>query len=138
MVLPSTSTSSLSEAEDSPSLAPGVGGNWPGIGGTSTSPCVRLHPEGGLPSPVFGRFAVTGLEAVFPNSDESGLVALAFVGLWENVSPSGVLGFGLDRPEGDLLDAAAFRRSSVARRRASRASSSEVCVDTAFFLQSRQ
>lgn len=34
-----------------------------------------------------------------------------------------------------MEDAAALRRSSVARRRASRASSSEVCVDTAFFLQ---
>ena len=52
-----------------------------------------------------------------------------------NVSPRGVRGFGLDRPgEGDLLDAAALRRSSVALRRASRASSSEVWEETAFFL----
>lgn len=130
VLLLSTSTYSFSETEDSPSLAPGVGGNCPGIGGTSPCPC--LHPDGGLPSPVFGRLAVTGL----PNSDANGLVALAaFVGLCANVSPSGVLAFGLDRPEGDLLDAAAFRRSSVARRRASRASSSEVCEDTAFFLR---
>lgn len=111
-----------------------MGGNCPGIGGTSTSPCSRLHPDGGLPSPVFGRLAVTGLDPGLPNSEANGLVALAFVGLCANVSPSGVRGLGLDRPEGDLLIAAALRRSSVARRRASRASSSEVCEDTAFFL----
>jgi hypothetical protein len=71
------------------------------------------------------------------NSVDNGLVAfVAFVGLCANVSPSGVRGFGLDRPEGDVL-AAALSRSSVARRRASRASSSEVWEETAFFLCGR-
>ena len=108
-----------------------MGGNCPGIGGTSP----RLQPDGGLPSPVFGRFAVTGLDPALLNSDDSGLVALvALVGLCANVFPRGVRGFGLERPDGDLLDDAAFSLSSVARRRASRASSSEVWEDTAFFL----
>ena len=130
----STSTYSFSEAEDSPSLAPGVGGNCPAIGGTSPFP--SLQEDFGLPSPVFGRFAVAGRDACFANSVASGLVGFALFDaeLWLNVSPSGVRGFGLERPDGDLSDAAAFRRSSVALIRASRASSSDVCEETAFFL----
>jgi len=51
---------------------------------------------------------------------------------------SGVRWWGLDRPDEGLSPGRgeaprAFRRSSVAFRRASRASSSEVWVDTAFF-----
>lgn len=122
---PFTSTYSFSGAEDSPSLAPGVGGICPGIGGTSPCPC--LHPDVGLPSPVFGRLAATGRDPALPNSAANGLVILlALVGLCAKVSASGVLAFGLERPEGDFFEAAAFSRSSVARRRASRASSSEV------------
>jgi len=139
LILPlSTSTYSFSEAEDSPSLAPGVGGKCPGMGGISPCPC--LQPDCGLPSPVLGRVAVTGLDPGLPNSEVNGLVVLAaaLVGLWANVSPSGVRGFGLEWPEGDGLAAAAFSRSSVARRRASRASSSDVWVETAFFLFGRE
>lgn len=109
-------------------------GSCPGIGGTSRSPC--LHTEGGRPSPVFTPVAVTGLDTDLVNADANGIVALlAFVGLCWNVSPSVVLAFGLEGPEGDLLAAAARSRSSVARRRASRALSSEVCEETAFFLE---
>jgi hypothetical protein len=42
------------------------------------------------------------------------------------VSPSGVRGLGLDRPEEPVVRPAAASRSSVALRRASRASSSDV------------
>lgn len=121
-------TSTYSESElYSPSLDPGVGGRAPGR-------------DSGLPSafPLCGLFAVAGR---CENSEESGLVAFSFlfglVGV--NVScPSGTRCRGLDRPVDDfgIGDAPrAFSRSSVALRRASRASSSEVCEETAFFLR---
>lgn len=93
----------------SPSLGPGVGGSAP--------------PVVYLPS-------VTGAL----NSAARGLVGCSL-----NVfSPSGTRGRGLDLPDGlpaGFPLAAAFSRSSVAFSLASRASSSEVCVETAFFLR---
>jgi hypothetical protein len=82
---------------------------------------------------------------VLPNSVASGEVGFsALAGEPENVSPSGVRWCGLERPEGEERPglefatafwlAAAFKRSSVARRRASRASSSEVWEETFCFL----
>jgi hypothetical protein len=85
--------------------------------------------------PVCGLFAVAGR---CENSDARGLVGLSVFGALVvdvNVSEaSGARGRGLDRPEAGTGAPLAFKRSSVALRRASRASSSEVCVDTAFFL----
>ena len=80
------------------------------------------------------------------NSDERGLVGLsAFVGLGAKVSPpSAGRGRGLDLPDdadfAGLAPAvdAFLRRSSVARRRASSASSSEVWLETALFLDTRR
>jgi len=75
------------------------------------------------------------------NSVARGLVGFSvFVGLDVKVSPSGTLCRGLDLPEegfpAGLVPAldAFFNRSSVARRRASRASSSDVCEVPARFL----
>ncbi len=99
------STRTYSES-DSPSLGPGVGGR---------SPAAYL------------------LSFVCLNSAERGLVGCSL-----NVSPSGTRCLGLDLPDdfpGGLPLAACFNLSSVAFSLASRASSSEVCVDTAFFLQ---
>jgi hypothetical protein len=55
---------------------------------------------------------------------------------WEKMSPRGGRGRGEERPfrEGEVLEDAALRRSSVALRRASRASSSEVWEETFCFL----
>jgi hypothetical protein len=64
----------------------------------------------------------------------------SFVGLGAKVSPRAVRWRGLDLPDGELPAgvtaalAAFFKRSSVARRRASKASSSEVWDETALFL----
>lgn len=110
------------------SLAPGVGGRAPGIGGAVNDGSCLL--------------AVVGREgALFRNSVARGLVGdvSAFSGrVCVNVSPKGARCLGLfapplDFPEGLLAASLAFNRSSVARRRASRASSSDVWVDTAFF-----
>ena len=63
------------------------------------------------------------------------MCSLVVVG--ENASPMGGRGRGEERPErtlGGERDAAALSRSSVALRRASRASSSEVWEDTLSFL----
>jgi hypothetical protein len=56
---------------------------------------------------------------------------------WEKISPRGGRGRGEERPfrEGEVLEEAALRRSSVALRRASRASSSEVWEETFCFLR---
>lgn len=69
------------------------------------------------------------------NSLLSGLVGASLGG--ENVSPKGWRGRGLERPERPpgTFAPAALRRSSVAFRRASSASSSEVWEETAFFLE---
>ena len=89
-----------------------------------------FHPDTGLrSSPVCGR-PEFGRD-VFLNSVARGLVEVsAFVGLEVKVSPRGTRCRGLDLPEEDLFCGLAlatfFNRSSVARRRASRASSSEV------------
>lgn len=119
-------TRTYSDSElDSPSLGPGVGGSWPGIGGVLYDSCFL---------PVCGLFAVVGR---CENSDARGLVGLSvFVaGVEVNVSgASGARGLGLERPETGTGAPLAFKRSSVALRRASRASSSVVWVDTAFFL----
>ena len=66
---------------------------------------------------------------------------MGLAGFWVKVlSPRAGRGWGLERPdllEGDVrLLAAAFRRSSVALRRASSSSSSEVWEDTFCFLDS--
>jgi hypothetical protein len=101
-----------------------------------------FHPDVGLPLlPDAGRSDVLGREGCL-NSEASGLVGLSsFVGLEVKVSsPSAARGRGLDLPEGEDFEglppalAAFLRRSSVARRRASRASSSEVWLETARFL----
>jgi len=103
---------------DSPSLAPGVGGRTPWYDSLlATSFCTfDLADEGW-------------------NSVLSGLVGASLGG--ENVSPKGWRGRGLDRPDRPpgAFAAAAFNRSSVAFNRASRASSSEVWEETAFFLE---
>ena len=59
---------------------------------------------------------------------------------WEKMSPRGGRGRGEERPfrEGEVLEEAALRRSSVALRRASRASSSEVWEETFCFLGSQR
>lgn len=90
---------------DSPSLGPGVGGRSPGA----------YLPSFGL------------------NSADRGLVGCSL-----NVSPSGTRWRGLDLPDDfpwGLPVAASFNLSSVAFSLASRASSSEVWVETAFFLR---
>lgn len=101
-----------------------------------------FHPDPGLPPlPDSGRCDVFGRE-VRLKSEESGLVRLSsFIGLGAKVSPPRAgRGRGLDLPDGDDFAgltpalAAFFKRSSVARRRASRASSSEVWLETARFL----
>jgi len=106
------------------SLAPGVGGRAPGA--VNDGSCL---------------LAVVGREgALFRNSVARGLVGdvSAFSGrVCVNVSPKGARCLGLFAPPLDLPEvltaSLAFNRSSVARRRASRASSSDVWVDTAFF-----
>jgi hypothetical protein len=123
------------------SLAPGVGGKAPGMEGAVYEGCAScFHPDTGLPpfpgcdrSDVFGRVGSL-------NSEASGLVGLSsFVGLGAKVSPRAVRWRGLDLPDGELPAgvtaalAAFFKRSSVARRRASKASSSEVWDETALF-----
>lgn len=132
---PSSRLSALSLLEtttysdsDSPSLAPGVGGSAPGIGAENPS-CAR--PSLVCGRPVFGR--------EFLNSFASGLVGLVVACSPSlNVSPSGALDRGLDLPvdalPGGLAPPAIFNLSSVALSRASRASSSEVWDETAFFL----
>ena len=98
------STRTYSES-DSPSLGPGVGGRSPGA---------YLPPS------------------LFLNSADRGLVGCSL-----NVSPNGTRCRGLDLPDdfpGGLPVAAIFNLSSVAFNLASRASSSEVWVETAFFL----
>ena len=115
----------------------------PGIGGAVYEGCAScFRPDIGLPAlPDAGRSDVLGRE-VYLNSEASGLVGLSsFVGLGVKVSsPMAGRGLGLALPDGIDFDglppalAAFFRRSSVARRRASRASSSEVWLDTARFL----
>ena len=137
----SAPTTTYSES-DSPSLALGVGGKAPGIGGAAYGGCAPcFHPDTGLPPfPGCGRSDVFGREA-YLNSEARGLVGFSsFVGLGAKVSPRAVRCRGLDLPDGDFPAgltpalAAFFKRSSVARRRASRASSSEVWEDTALFL----
>jgi hypothetical protein len=136
--LTGTTTYSESEVEgsgsDSPSLAPGVGGRAPGIF------CLP-NPSVTFPSLVCGR-------ETWLNSEDRGLLGPWSARVGEKVSsPRPGRGRGLDLPfgEGDVLPKevvvgvegvrpAFFRRSSVALRRASRASSSEVCEETAFFL----
>ena len=131
------STTTYSES-DSPSLAMGVGGNAPGIWGveyegwdSSFRPDVGLTLLG-CASDVVGR-------DVRVNSEASGLVGLsALVGLEVKVSPSAERCRGLDLPFDlpcpGLALAALFNLSSVARRRASRASSSDSWEETARFL----
>jgi hypothetical protein len=121
----------------------GVGGIAPGIAATGYEGCVScFQPDPGLPPlPDASCSVVLGREVCL-NSDERGLVGLsAFVGLGVKVSsPSAGRGRGLDLPDdADFAGlapalAAFLRRSSVARRRASRASSSEVWLETARFL----
>jgi hypothetical protein len=121
----------------------GVGGIAPGMGGAVYEGCAScFRPDVGLPSlPDAGRSDVLGRDVCL-NSEERGLVGLAsFVGLGAKVSPARAgRDRGLDLPEDDDLAglapvlAAFFKRSSVARRRASRASSSEVWLETARFL----
>lgn len=86
------------------------------------------HPSFVCGRPVFGR--------EFLNSVASGLVACCSS---LEVSLSVTLDRGLDLPADDLpgglAPLAIFNLSSVAFSRASRASSSEVWEDTAFFLQ---
>jgi hypothetical protein len=101
-----------------------------------------FHPDAGLPPlPDAGRSDVFGRDVCL-NSEASGLVRLcSFVGLGIKVSsPMAGRGRGLDLPDGFTglapVLAAFLRRSSVARRRASRASSSEVWSETARFLGS--
>ena len=99
-----------------------------------------FHPDAGLPPrPDAGRSDVFGRDVCL-NSEARGLVGLcSFVGLGVKVSsPMAGRGRGLDLPDGFTgltpVLAAFLRRSSVARRRASRASSSEVWSETARFL----
>jgi hypothetical protein len=139
----STSTYSGSDSErdsDSPSLAPGVGGNLPGIGGTWSKLSCALRPVCGLPSRVFGRLAVCGREGDLAVSVSGEVCCSRFA--CAKVSPRGIRGRGrgLERSDrcsvGEVLPvAAAFRRSSVALKRASRASSSDVWEVTLFFLR---
>ena len=154
-LLLSRSTSKYSEYEVdpvrgySPSLAPGVGGNAPGIGPPEYEGCASpFHAEFGRPVAVPAPsclVAVAGLKpraGVVPPSGDLGFSAC--VGEPEKVSPRGVRGCGLARPLAgrpglmpvtDFWPPAALKRSSVARRRASRASSSEVWDETFCFLK---
>ena len=135
--------------EYSPSLAPGVGGNAPGIDPPEYEGCASpFHAEFGRPELPPGLVAVAGLEppvAVVLNSLASGEVGFsALVGEPVKVSPNGVRWCGLERPLAErpglvsvtvFWVAAAFNLSSVARRRASRASSSLVWEETFCFLR---
>jgi hypothetical protein len=115
----------------SPSLAPGVGGKSPGIGVAVDGGSCFLD--------VGGLVGVLG----WLNSSESGLVMLLVsvpcVG-GVKVSPRGVLCLGLWVPRFGipLMACLCFSLSSVALRRASKASSSDVCDETARFLGGRQ
>ena len=110
----------------------------PGMGGTVYDS--DFHPDAGLPPlPDAGRSDVFGRDVCL-NSEARGFVGLcSFVGLGVKVSsPMAGRGRGLDLPDAltglTPVLAAFLRRSSVARRRASRASSSEVWSETARFL----
>jgi len=106
------------------SLAPGVGGNAPGICLDPGRP--SLFPVVGLP--------VDGRERW--NSEVRGDVVLFGLCGFVNASPTAGRGRGLLRPFGEGVVwavAAAFNRSSVAFRRASKASSSEVWEETFCF-----
>jgi hypothetical protein len=117
----------------SPSLAPGVGGKSPGIEGAVDGGS-RLLDVGGL-------VGVLG----WLNSSEGGLVVLfasaPCVG-GVKVSPRGILFLRLwalgPRFGNPLMACLCFSLSSVALRRASKASSSDVCDETARFLRGRQ
>ena len=129
------STTTYSES-DSPSLAMGVGGNAPGIWGVEYEGWdSSFRPDVGLT--LLGCASDVVSREVRVNSEASGLVGLsAFVGLEVKVSPRAVRCRGLDLPFALPCPglAALFSLSSVARRRASRASSSDSCEDTARFL----
>ena len=133
------STTTYSES-DSPSLAMGVGGNAPGICGVEYegwASASSFRPDVGLT--LLGCASDVVSREVRVNSEASGLVGLsAFVGLEVKVSPRAARCRGLDLPFDlpcpGLALAALFNLSSVARRRASRASSSDSWEETARFL----
>jgi hypothetical protein len=106
---------------NSPSLGLGVGGNSPGMCAVSVS------------CPPFPPFA-SGLATVFGRTPSAKGLVCDCLGE-EKVSPKGGRGRGLERPERFGEEETAFKRSSVARNLASRASSSEVWEETAFFLR---
>jgi hypothetical protein len=88
-----------------------------------------LFPVGGLVG-VLGRCSVaSGLAGLLCDSPSSGGEV--------NVSPIGFrcLGLGDPRPDIPIIDCLCFSLSSVALSRASKAWSSDVCVETAFFLR---
>jgi len=104
----------------SPSLAPGVGGKPPGIGGVVYESSLLLLVPGLVA--VVGRAASSCAELFAgsvgseccPNMDSSGILCIGLRG-------------GIGRPF-------AFSRSSVSRNLASSSSNSEVCDTTACFL----
>jgi len=124
--------------ESPSSLAPGVGGRAPGSGGAAYE-----GMEGGFRDDT-GLFAVPGLLGVLAPAlalEAEGCASSGTAAWFEappKVSPSGIrcLGLAGPREEPALLFEDAFKRSSAALSRASRAWSSASWDETAFFFWS--